>query len=111
MENEEVPNGVCIDGRYRGGAGLAVFEWLHVPGFLEVASRDPQRGDPDPHQAGAGGLALGEQLHTNPLGGAPMSLHCVQDGVLVLCDRKFGVMNRRSPRAKSRRHSIAARSV
>jgi hypothetical protein len=40
MENEEVPNGVHIDGRYRGGAGLTMFEWLHVPGFLEVAIRN-----------------------------------------------------------------------
>jgi hypothetical protein len=40
MENEQVPNGVCIDGRYFGGAGLTMLEWLHVPGFLEVVVRN-----------------------------------------------------------------------
>jgi hypothetical protein len=40
MRNEQVPNGVGIDGRYLGGAGLTMWEWLHVPGFLEVAIRN-----------------------------------------------------------------------
>jgi hypothetical protein len=94
MENEEVPNGVCIDGRYRGGVGLTMFEWLHVPGFLEVAIRN-EAIRIRIRQALAAWLALGEQLHTNPLGGAPMSLHCVQDGVLVclvrVSERKFAL--------------------
>jgi hypothetical protein len=40
MQNEKVPNGRTIDGRYLGGAGLTMWEWLHVPGFLEVAIRN-----------------------------------------------------------------------
>ena len=36
VQNEKVPNGVAIHGRYLGGVGLTMFEWLHVPGFLET---------------------------------------------------------------------------
>ena len=41
MQNEKVPpNGVAIHGRYLGGGvGLTMFEWLHVPGFLETIVR------------------------------------------------------------------------
>ena len=38
-DNEQVPNGVTTDGRYRGGIGLTMFQWLHVPGFLEIVIR------------------------------------------------------------------------
>jgi hypothetical protein len=39
MENEKCPNGRALHGRYLGGVGLTMFEWLHVPGFLEVVVR------------------------------------------------------------------------
>jgi hypothetical protein len=39
VQNEKVPNGVAIHGRYLGGVGLTMFEWLHVPGFLETIVR------------------------------------------------------------------------
>ena len=40
LENEAVPNGWGVDGRYLGDAGLTMLEWLHVPGFLEVVVRN-----------------------------------------------------------------------
>jgi hypothetical protein len=66
LQNDIVSNGIAIHGRYAskvylGGVGLAVFEWLHVPGFLEaIIDRSPLRGDPDAHQGSSGGLVLGE---------------------------------------------------
>jgi hypothetical protein len=40
MQNEQVPNGMTIDGRYLSGPGLTMWECLHVLDFLEVAIRN-----------------------------------------------------------------------
>jgi hypothetical protein len=34
MENEKCPNGRALHGRYLGGVGQTMFEWLHVPGVF-----------------------------------------------------------------------------
>jgi hypothetical protein len=38
MEHEKSPNGRALHGRYLGGVGLTMFEWFHLPRFLEIAS-------------------------------------------------------------------------